>query len=69
MANEEPTPWAPSTFIWTQPPVPFRCPVCDGRGVLAYPPGTPAGQAFVSTSMGPWPCRSCAGTGIIWSNG
>jgi len=42
-----------------------RCPICAGRGVLNYPPGTPIGQDFSSTSTGPWPCERCNGDGII----
>jgi len=42
-----------------------RCPICSGRGVLSYPPGTPIGQDFSSTSCGPWPCSRCNGSGTV----
>lgn len=39
-----------------------RCPICEGRGVVAYPPNTPATQReFTSSSCGPWPCPLCKG--------
>lgn len=39
-----------------------RCPICEGRGVVAYPPNIPATQReFVSSSTGPWPCPYCKG--------
>ena len=47
---------------------PHRCPVCEGHGVVGYPPGTPAGQPFTGSSTGPWECRPCGGTGIVWSS-
>lgn len=45
--------------------IPFRCPVCEGRQVVAWPPGTATG-AWVGSSTGPWPCQVCAGTGGLW---
>jgi len=45
-------------------PIPHACPVCKGRRTV--PPGfyadSPAG-----TGTGEVTCRSCGGTGIIWS--
>lgn len=41
---------------------PFVCPVCSGRGTVSpdfYPDRRP------EESSRP-PCRSCAGTGIVW---
>ena len=46
---------------------PHKCPVCDGTGLVARPPGV-AGDwpEWASSSCGPYPCRACAGTGVIW---
>jgi hypothetical protein len=43
------------------------CPVCHGTGLVSIPPGV-AGDlpTFTSTSIGPWPCRVCAGQGVLW---
>jgi hypothetical protein len=48
---------------------PYKCPVCDGSGLVSRPPYV-AGDApvWTSTSCGPWTCRACSGTGIIWFN-
>lgn len=43
--------------------VPHRCPVCEGRGFL--PSGFYAGASSASTA--PEGCRSCRGTGVVWS--
>lgn len=45
---------------------PHKCPVCDGHGVVSYPPGTAVGVPFISSSAGPWPCTPCNGSGIIF---
>ena len=47
--------------------VPHRCPVCNGTGLVSVPPGI-AGDVthFTTSSTGPWPCRCCNGTGILW---
>ena len=47
--------------------VPYRCPICEGRGIVP-------GGFYISLSGG-WgtstnvtePCRSCAGSGIIYA--
>lgn len=51
---------------WLGSAKPHKCPVCDGAGVVAYPPGTPAYQPFSSSSSAPWPCHACQETGVIW---
>ena len=45
---------------------PHRCPVCEGHGLVPWPAGVTAGMPFSSTSVGPWPCRPCNGTGVLW---
>jgi hypothetical protein len=47
--------------------VPHKCPVCDGAGVVSYPPGTVAGQSFTTSETGPWVCHVCNGTCLVWS--
>ena len=45
---------------------PYKCPVCNGTGLVSRPPGVAGDQeAWTSTSVGPWPCRSCE-NGIVW---
>lgn len=48
--------------------VPHECPVCNGSGLVSRPPHL-AGDVitFTSSETGPWPCRACDGTGILWS--
>ncbi len=51
-------------------PIPHKCPVCDGCGRVSRPPGVAGDvQGFSSTSAGPYRCRPCMGTGIIWGPG
>jgi hypothetical protein len=47
-----------------------RCPVCDGTGLVSKPPGI-AGDVttWMSSSSGPYPCRVCAGAGILATAG
>lgn len=46
---------------------PFKCPVCNGQGLVSVPPGVAGDLAtFPSSSCGPWQCRVCAGTGLAW---
>jgi len=42
------------------------CPVCGGRGVVSYPPNTPLGSGYTSSSTGPWQCEVCQGKKIIY---
>jgi len=49
---------------------PHKCPVCDGTGLVSRPPGTPGDQLPVSSTknnIGPYSCKPCFGTGILWS--
>jgi len=43
---------------------PHRCPVCEGRGQVLFNPDMPYGS---SASAGPWLCRPCMGSGILWT--
>ena len=48
--------------------IPHKCPVCDGTGLVSKPPWVAGDQStWVTTELGPYPCKSCGGTGIIWT--
>lgn len=44
---------------------PYRCPVCDGRGLVPWNPNDPYGSP-----MSPllWDCPPCDGEGVLWSD-
>ena len=44
---------------------PYICPVCDGRGSM--PPGF-YDSAIALNSTQREPCRTCNGTGIVWTS-
>ena len=51
-------------FTTTQP---YKCPVCDGTGLVTRPPGLPGDQlTWESSGTAPHSCRACLGTGILW---
>ena len=56
----------PAAFQWS-PPVPTkplqRCPVCEGRGVVAWDPASPTTTEH--TSSGPWTCPTCKGGRVL----
>jgi len=46
---------------------PHRCPVCDGTGIVSRPPDVPGDVlSWPSTDTGPYSCRACSGSGIVW---
>lgn len=48
-------------------PVPFKCPICDGTGLVSRPPCIPGDiESWSTASSGPYPCKACSGTGIVW---
>lgn len=48
--------------------VPFVCPVCTGNGLVPNGFYLRAGtQGGSTSSLEPETCRSCNGTGIVWS--
>lgn len=52
------------TFV-PSPKVPHRCPVCHGSGHVG---GNFYNQlGLVTTASSLVPCRSCGGTGVLWS--
>lgn len=46
---------------------PYKCPVCEGRGIVPGGFYASIGPYSTSTSVTE-PCRACEGTGIIWGN-
>jgi len=47
--------------------IPHKCPVCDGQGLVNRPPWVAGDQKeWVASSVGPWLCKVCQGTGIVW---
>lgn len=51
-------------------PQPFKCPVCDGSGLVSRPPWI-AGDIFTWTLDSAninFKCKTCNGTGVIWSH-
>ena len=47
---------------------PFGCPVCGGRGFGVSGFYSLIGNTWVTTSTIPETCRSCQGTGVVWSD-
>lgn len=43
---------------------PFKCPVCEGRGVVEH--GFYGGFG-ATTDASPHSCRTCGGAGVLWS--
>lgn len=48
--------------------IPYKCPVCDGTGIVSRPPHV-AGDIPIWSSggTGVYECKSCEGEGIVWS--
>jgi hypothetical protein len=46
--------------------IPHKCPVCDGTGLVSYPPGVAGYQRnFTATTVGPWPRHPCIDKGLL----
>jgi len=44
-----------------------KCPVCEGTGLVTRPPWVAGDQpTWVDSSCGPYPCKACKGTGLLW---
>lgn len=47
---------------------PYKCPVCDGQGLVNKPPWLAGDQReWSSNTTGPYECKACKGSGIVWS--
>ena len=45
-----------------------KCPVCNGTGLVSRPPWVAGDMpGWSSTGTGPYPCRTCGGTGTLWA--
>jgi RecJ-like exonuclease len=43
-----------------------KCPVCDGTGLVSRPPYIAGDQeSWHSGTAGPYPCKTCCGTGVV----
>ena len=47
-------------------PSPYRCPVCDGSGIVPNGFYNQTSGQWSTTDATPDVCRSCNGTGIVW---
>ncbi len=46
----------------------FSCPTCHGHGIVSKPPWLAGDQmTWAASSCSCYPCRSCNGSGIVWS--
>lgn len=53
------------TAAQQQAGIPFRCPVCNGSGTV---PCNFYTQSDTTNMASPVQCKSCSGTGIVWSS-
>ena len=45
---------------------PYKCPVCDGAGLVSRPPHIPGDVTeWTDSKTGPYECRACKGFGIV----
>lgn len=45
-----------------------RCPTCNGHGLTNRPPWVAGDQeTWSSYSSGPYKCRACNGSGVVWA--
>lgn len=44
-----------------------RCPVCGGKGIVPNGFYASTERSWSGTSLTPDKCRSCRGTGLVWS--
>lgn len=47
---------------------PYKCPVCSGKGLVPNGFYSCTGNTIISTSTTPEQCKSCKGTGVVWSD-
>jgi len=55
-----------NTYTYEYKKQPYACPVCQGRGTVRCGFYT-HGEYFASSNTAPEVCKSCKGSGIIWS--
>lgn len=60
-----------SPSVWVSPisQTPYKCPVCEGRGIVPNGfydiPNTQ--NVYTSSNVAPHTCKSCSGSGIIYT--
>ena len=47
---------------------PYKCPVCSGKGFVPNGFYSCTGNSIISASTAPEQCKSCKGTGVVWSD-
>jgi len=45
---------------------PYRCPVCEGRGIVPAGFYGPYATQSSQVTVAPEPCRTCGQTGVVW---
>lgn len=45
---------------------PYKCPVCDGTGLVSKPPWTAGDHLTWSTVQVTWVCPACNGERLVW---
>ena len=58
--------WHPAQLTFERKP--YRCPVCSGKGLVPNSFYSCIGNTIISTSTAPEQCKSCKGTGVVWSD-
>ena len=48
--------------------IPYKCPVCNGNGLVPNGFYMQTTGEWASTSVSPEPCRSCGGNGIVYGS-
>ncbi len=49
--------------------IPFKCPVCDGQGLVNKPPYIAGDQpTWTDSSNSPYTCKACGGGGVLWAD-
>lgn len=56
----------PVVYTYGIGPNPYRCPVCEGRGLLPCGFYATGGNGSISNSTADEKCRTCKGKGIVW---
>lgn len=47
---------------------PYKCPVCKGKGIVPDGFYRSFGDTIISINGTPEQCKSCKGTGVVWSD-
>jgi hypothetical protein len=55
------------SLLASTPRVPYRCPVCEGRGIVSAAFYSTALIGMSAANSSDVQCRSCLGSGIIYS--